>query len=63
MEPAAAWSALTHQAGAISGTSAGTLAAGSDADLVLWSGHPLDLTSRVERVWVDGALVHGGDDQ
>lgn len=63
MEPAAAWSALTHQAGAISGTTAGTLAAGSDADLVLWSGHPLDLTSRVERVWIDGALVHGGDDQ
>ena len=63
MPRAAAWSALTSQAGAISGTTAGSLAPGSAADLVLWSGDPLDLTSRVERVWIDGAAVHGGDDQ
>ena len=63
MPRAAAWSALTSQAGTISGTTAGSLAPGSAADLVLWSGDPLDLTSRVERVWIDGAAVHGGDDQ
>jgi imidazolonepropionase-like amidohydrolase len=38
----------------------GRLAGGFDADFVLWSGHPLDLTSRIEAVYVDGQLAHGG---
>ncbi len=33
----------------------GSLEPGKDADFVLWSGHPLDLSSRVEAVYVDGA--------
>ncbi|MEZ5979327.1 MAG: hypothetical protein R3F34_14055 [Planctomycetota bacterium] len=43
------------------GTSVGRLARGFDGDFVLWSGDPLDLTSRVEAVYVNGKLAHGGD--
>ena len=32
----------------------GSLEAGKDADLVLWSGHPLSNLSRVQQTWVDG---------
>ena len=32
----------------------GRVAEGLDADLVLWSGHPLSVYSRVEQTWVDG---------
>ena len=38
----------------------GRLAVGMDADLVLWSGEPLDLASRAETVIVDGRIVAGG---
>ena len=53
----------------------GTLARGKRADLCLWSGHPLDLTSELEAVIVGGERVarphadhdhahdHDGDDQ
>jgi len=36
----------------------GTLEAGKDADLVVWSGDPLTLTSAVEMVVVNGVIVH-----
>jgi cytosine/adenosine deaminase-related metal-dependent hydrolase len=57
-----AWSALSARAAEIAGVSdrVGRLARGLDADVVLWSGHPLDLASRVEAVLVDGLLVAGG---
>jgi imidazolonepropionase-like amidohydrolase len=32
----------------------GTVEAGKDADLVLWSDHPLSIYSRAEQTWVDG---------
>jgi len=32
----------------------GSIEAGKQADLVLWSGHPLALTSRCEQSWIDG---------
>ncbi len=32
----------------------GTLEAGKNADVVLWSGDPLSVYSRVDRVWIDG---------
>ncbi|MCJ8191995.1 amidohydrolase family protein [Sphingomicrobium aestuariivivum] len=32
----------------------GVLAPGARADVVLWSGDPLELTSHAERVWIDG---------
>jgi imidazolonepropionase-like amidohydrolase len=37
----------------------GSLRVGWDADLVLWSGHPLDMSSRVTGAWVRGRPVHG----
>lgn len=37
----------------------GSLERGKDADLVLWSGHPLDVMSRVEMTFVNGVCVHG----
>lgn len=52
----AVWKALTEDAARLSGVGekAGTLAPGREADFVLWSGDPLDLTSRVVAVYVDG---------
>ena len=54
------WAALTGDAARLAGVDGqvGLVAPGHDADLVFWSGHPLDLTSRVESVWVDGAPAH-----
>lgn len=64
LEPSAAWAALTSGAAAIAGVdgSVGSLAPGMDADLVLWSGPPLDLGSSVIAVYVDGKRVFGGDE-
>jgi imidazolonepropionase-like amidohydrolase len=52
----AVWKALTEDAARLAGVgeSAGTLESGRDADVVLWSGNPLDLSSRVVAVYVDG---------
>jgi len=35
----------------------GTLEAGKNADVVLWSGNPFSIYSRAEKVWTDGALL------
>jgi imidazolonepropionase-like amidohydrolase len=35
----------------------GSLEVGKNADVVLWSGNPLSIYSRAERVWLDGALL------
>ena len=63
VEPSTAWKALTADAAKIAGVDArvGSLAQGKDADIVLWSGNPLDLGSSIEAVYVDGKMVHGGD--
>ena len=39
----------------------GTLAAGKDADLVLWSGDPFSVYSKALRVYIDGVLRHDAD--
>ncbi|SOC52452.1 amidohydrolase [Ornithinimicrobium cerasi] len=39
----------------------GSLTPGKDADVVLWSGDPLDLQSRALRVWIDGVEVYTYD--
>ena len=36
----------------------GSLEAGKDADLVIWSGDPLDVLSRVERAFLDGREIY-----
>jgi imidazolonepropionase-like amidohydrolase len=40
----------------------GSLEAGKDADVVLWSGDPFSVYTRAEKVWVDGALLFDRDD-
>jgi imidazolonepropionase-like amidohydrolase len=35
----------------------GSLQAGKNADVVLWSGDPFSVYSRAEKVWVDGAML------
>jgi hypothetical protein len=54
-----AWRALTLDAARIAGVEdrVGRLERGADADLVLWSGDPLELSSAVEVVYVDGAVA------
>ena len=41
----------------------GSLEEGKDADVVLWSGDPLALASRVLRTWVSGREVYRWDEQ
>ncbi len=61
-DAAGVWKALTSDAARIAGVDGrvGLLAPGKDADLVLWSGNPLNLTSRVEAVYVDGERAYDG---
>jgi imidazolonepropionase-like amidohydrolase len=61
LEPQVAWNALTSDAARIAGVGdrLGRIEKGLDADVVLWSGNPLDLGSRVEAVYVGGVEVPG----
>ncbi len=60
---ASAMSSLFTNAASIAGvgSSAGSIAAGMDADLVFWSGDPLDLSSSVDVVVVGGESVYERD--
>ena len=62
LDPVAAWKALSSDAARLAGVGdrVGRLENGMDADLVLWSGDPIDLTSSVEMVFINGKRVHGG---
>ncbi len=40
----------------------GTLEEGKNADVVIWSGDPFSIYTKVQRVWVDGALVYDRND-
>jgi len=53
---------LTLDAATIAGVGdrVGSLAAGKDADFVLWSGNPLDLSSSVKATYIDGKRAFGG---
>lgn len=59
-DPDAALSSVTRTAADFAGVSRliGTLAPGRRADFVLWSGHPLDSTSRTEAVVIGGRTVY-----
>lgn len=60
LAPEAALAAVTTTPALIAGRSeqVGTLLIGRDADLVVWSGDPWDLRSRVLLVVQDGRIVH-----
>ena len=53
---------LTINAAEILGVSdrLGSISKGKDADLVILSGEPLQLTSRVEMVFINGNIVYQG---
>jgi len=61
LDPVAAWKALSSDAARLANVAdrVGKLERGMDADLVLWSGDPIDLTSRVEAVFLNGKRVNG----
>lgn len=62
LDPKAALKAMCSDAASIAGVERriGKLERGLDADMVLWSGDPTELTSSVIAVYIDGTLVHGG---
>ena len=61
MNPEAALAAITINAAKIAGIDdrVGSLAPGKDADLVITTGHPINLLSRVKAVFINGVRVSG----
>ena len=59
LPPEAALAAMTRNPAAIFGVAdrAGTLEVGRPADLVLWSGDPLEVTTLAERVFIGGQAI------
>ncbi len=63
LDPVTALRAVTIHPARIIGCAdrIGSLAVGKDADLVIWSGDPLDVMSRAERAYVDGREIYRYD--
>ena len=63
LDPVTALEAVTINPARIIGVSGrlGSLAVGKDADLVIWSGDPLDVMSRAEVAFVDGREIYRYD--
>ena len=40
----------------------GSLKVGKDADIVLWSGHPMSLYTKTEQTYIEGALYFDKDE-
>lgn len=49
-----ALAALTKNPAAVFGLKGGTVEVGQPANLVLWSGDPFEISSKVEMLWIDG---------
>lgn len=65
MAPAEALKAVTINPAEVIGAAdrIGSLEVGKDADLVLWSGDPLDTRNRVLRTWIEGREVYRYDEK
>ena len=63
LDPATAIRAVTITPARIIGVDdrLGSLSVGKDADLVIWSGDPLDVMSRAERAFIDGQEIYRYD--
>ena len=63
LDPVTALRAVTINPARIIGVDAriGSLSVGKDADLVIWSGDPLDVMSRAERAFLDGREIYRYD--
>jgi imidazolonepropionase-like amidohydrolase len=63
LDPVTALRAVTINPARIMGVDAriGSLSVGKDADLVIWSGDPLDVMSRAERAFLDGREIYRYD--
>jgi len=63
LDPVTALRAVTIHPARIIGCAdrIGSLSVGKDADLVIWSGDPLDVMSRAERAYVDGREIYRYD--
>jgi imidazolonepropionase-like amidohydrolase len=63
LDPVTALRAVTIHSAEIIGCAdrIGSLEAGKDADVVVWSGDPLDVMSRAERAYVDGREIYRYD--
>jgi imidazolonepropionase-like amidohydrolase len=63
LDPETALRAVTINPARILGVDGriGSLEPGKDADLVIWSGDPLDVTSRAERAYQDGREIYAYD--
>jgi imidazolonepropionase-like amidohydrolase len=63
LDPQTALQAVTINPARIIGVDSriGSLEPGKDADLVIWSGDPLDVTSRAERAYTDGREIYAYD--
>ncbi len=63
LDPVTALRAVTINPARIIGVDdrIGSLSVGKDADLVIWSGDPLDVMSRAERAFVDGREIYHYD--
>jgi imidazolonepropionase-like amidohydrolase len=64
LDQEAAFHAVTLAAAELLGVAdrVGSLAVGKDADIVAFTGPPLDLASQVRAAWIGGELVHEGKD-
>ncbi|MFT4928476.1 MAG: imidazolonepropionase-like amidohydrolase [Phenylobacterium sp.] len=54
MSPEAALAAMTVNVAQALNINAGSIAVGKPADLVLWSGDPFELSSKVDKLWING---------